>query len=293
MSSQPIKPNFQWGPFIVDRRSYTTDSDAFTAPSGEIDYDSLNKRLFSDNVQMSRFYRIIKDFVKAHLGAPIVRVELSDFQILTAIDQAVAKLDYHAPDFCTAIAVFTTSAGYNMYELPKFMLNNFKYAGYKKSLLSSAFANGTLEFDFMLRYFQDNFMFNDMNVSDLLIMKMHLKSIRKILGREGSFQIVNGKYLMIYPTPVDSDLNDVVIEYRTLNSDTLHPYFIGWLQRFSLAVSKGILGNIRGKFAELPSPQGGARLNGDALIQQSENETKILIEELLSEIEEPPTFSTY
>jgi len=293
MAAAPVKPNFAWGPFLVDRYGSGNNTSSFTAPSGDIPYDTLNRRYFSDNIEFNRFYALIRDFIKARLGHPVVRVELDDFQILTAIDEAISKLDYHAPDWCTQLAAFTTQAGENMYELPSFMVNNFRYAAYKKSLLSVPLANQSLEMDFFIKYFQDNFLFNDYAVSDFLLLKMHLKMIRKILGREGSFQIVNSKYLMVYPTPVTDDGEDVVIEYKSLNTDTLHHYFVNWLQRYSLAISKGILGEIRGKYATLPSPQGGAQLNGPALIAESQAEIEKLEEQLLSEIEEPATFSTY
>ena len=293
MSSNPVKPKFAWGPFVVDRYGSGNNTSSYTAPSGDIPYDSLNRRYFSDNIEFNRFYLIIHDFVKARLGHPVVRVELSDFQLLTAIDEAISKLDYHCPDWCTQLAAFKTQATVNMYELPSFMVNNFRYAAYKKSLLSIPLAGQSLEMDFFIKYFQDNFLFQDFAVSDFLLLKMHLKSIRKILGREGSFQIVNNKYLMVYPTPVTDDAEDVVIEYKCLNSETLHHYFINWMQRYTLAISKGILGEIRGKYATLPSPQGGAQLNGPALIEESQREMELLENQLLQEIEEPAVFTTY
>tara|TARA_R110000824_G_scaffold61487_7_gene163544 strand:- start:1926 stop:2807 length:882 start_codon:yes stop_codon:yes gene_type:complete len=293
MSSQPVKPNFAWGPFLSERHSASTNASSFVAPSGDIPYDTLNRRYFSDNVEFNRFYMVIKDFIKARLGHPVVRVELADFQILTCIDEAISKLDYHAPDWCTQLAAFTTQGGENMYELPSYMINNFRYAAYKKTLLSIPLGGNSLEQDFFIKYFQENFLFQDFSVSDFLLMKMHLKQIRKILGREGSFQIVNNKYLMVYPTPVREDAQDVVIEYKSLNSDTLHHYFINWMQRYALAIAKGVLGNIRGKYATLPSPQGGATLNGPALIAESQRELELLENQLLQEIEEPAVFTTY
>jgi hypothetical protein len=293
MSRGPIKPNFQWGPFLVDRYGGGSNTSSFVAPSGDIPYDSLNRRYFSETVEFNRFYTLIKDFVKSRLGFPVVRVELDDFQILTAIDEAISKLDYHAPDWCTQLTAFNTVANCNMYELPSFMVNNFRYAAYKKSLLSVPLAGQSLEMDFFIKYFQDNFLFQDFSVSDFLLLKMNLKSIRKILGREGSFQIVNDKYLMVYPTPVADDSETVVIEYKCLNSDTLHHYFVNWMQRYTLAICKGILGEIRGKYATLPSPQGGAQLNGPALMEESRREMELLENQLLQEIEEPPVFSTY
>ena len=81
--------------------------------------------------------------------------------------------------------------------------------------------------------------------------------------------------------------------YRALDSYTMHPYYKNWIQRYALAVSKGILGEIRGKYKSLPSPGGGASLNGADLMQQSVAEKDKLKEELLSEIEEPAAFTLF
>jgi len=261
---------------------------------GDINYKNLNRRRFGDGSDLSTFYEIIKVFILARLGFPIVRVELDDLQVLTAIDEAISKLDYHAPDWCTQFTTFQTSAGINLYEMPQVVLNNFQYAAYKKTLLSIARMNNQLEFDFFIKYFQENFLFNDFAVSDFLLMKMHLKQIRKILGREGSFDIIDNKYLQIYPTPQGiGDTEEVVVQFKALNSDTLHPYFISWLQRYSLAICKGILGEIRSKYRNLPSPGGGAMLNGQQLIEESNKEKQSLLDELYNEIEEPPVWTTF
>jgi len=260
---------------------------------GDIDYETLNKRRFVDTVEFNKFYTVVKDFVLARLGFPVVRVELTDFQMLTAIDESIARLDYHAPDWCTQYMTFETSASINMYELPRHVCTGFRYAAYKKTLLSVVQENGTLEFDFFLKYFQDNFLFSDFYISDFLLMQMHLEQIRKILGREGSFDLVNGKYLIIHPEPKTHDAEQVIIEYKALDSDTLHPQFISWIQRYASATCKLILGQIRGKYDTLPSPAGGARLNGERLSQEGAQEQALLIEELLGEIETPPAFTMF
>ena len=120
---------------------------------------------------------------------------------------------------------------------------------------------------------------------------MHLEMVRKVLSQEGSWDVLNGQYLQIAPTPVMSDY--CILEYRALDSNTLHSAYKSWLKRFSLAITKGVLGQIRGKYKTLPGPGGGAQLNGEDLIQQSMQEREILIDELLSEIEEPPEITTY
>jgi hypothetical protein len=260
--------------------------------STAIDASKLNTGTFADPVELNAYEKTIRDFVLARLGHPVVRVELTDFQVKTAIDEAVTNLDYHAPMWATQMATFQTQAGQNRYILPMHIAYNLSYVVYKKTLLSIQNMAGTLEFDFFIKYFQDNFLFSDFAVSDFYLMQSHLEMIRKVLGQEGGWDVINGNVLQLYPTPV-LDTQDVILVYRALDSGTMHPYYKNWIQRYALAVSKGILGEIRGKYKTLPSPGGGAQLNGQDLMQQSEKEKEKLKEELLIEIEEPPAFTMY
>ena len=288
------RPTTKFGNTFAHRKGVSNDASAWSEILGDIQYDSINRRLFAEQIEFNRFYTIIRDFIKARLGHPVVRVELSDFQILTAIDEAIAKLDYHAPDWCLQFMTFHTKAGENLYELPQFVMNNFRFAAYKKTLLSVARQSNTLENDFFIKYFQENFLFNQLDIGEFLLMKMQLEQIRKVLSREGTWSVVNGKYLAVWPVPSDEqDQEEVAVEFKALDTNTLHPYFVGWIQRFGAAVCKVILGQIRGKFAQLPSPQGGATLNGPALVQEGNAEQEKLVQELLNEIEEPPVFTTF
>jgi|TARA_Y100000310_G_scaffold120174_1_gene118888 hypothetical protein len=260
---------------------------------GEIDYSKLNRRRFRSETHFTEFYKIIQDFIMARLGFPVVRVELTDFQIETAIEEAISTLDYHAPDWCVQLCTFATVPGVSLYELPQVVMNNFRYATYRKNLLSVAQANNTLEFDFFIKYFQDNFLFQDFSVGDFYIVMSHLEMIRKILGNDGSFIVVNGRYLNIAPTPAVTAPQEVIVEFKALDSDTLHPFFINWIQKFACSVSKTILGQIRGKYQVLPSPGGGAQLNGEQLVREGNEEKALLMQALLTEIEEPAAFSTF
>jgi hypothetical protein len=259
---------------------------------GDIDYNNLNRRRFKNQTYFDEFYEIIKDFVLARLGYPVVRVELTDFQVQTAIDEAVSKLDYHAPDWCTQFCTFATSSNISLYELPQVVANNFRGATYRKNLLSIAGSAGSLEFDFFIKYFQDNFLFKDFSVGDYYVTISHLEMMRKILGNDGTFNLINGNLLNIAPTPTSPN-EEVIVEFKAIDTNTLHPYFINWIQKFSLAICKVILGQIRGKYQTLPSPGGGAQLNGEALVAQGNEEQDKLVEMLLTEIEEPPAFSTF
>jgi len=260
--------------------------------SGDINPSSLNRNEGFDVGEFNPTEQRINDYVLAHLGHPVVRVELVPFQIKTAIDEAISLLHYRAPRWTRQFAAFNASADINVYEIPQFMIHNLEYVVYKKSLLSIQAQAGTLEFDFFIKYFQDNYLFQDFNVGEFYLLQQHMEQIRKILSQEGAYDVVNGKYIQLTPTPVITP-QPVVIVYRALDSETMHPYYLNWLQRYTLAICKGILGRTLGKHKSLPGPGGGTVLDGPELREESVREKELLLQELIEAIEEPPMFSTF
>ena len=172
----------------------------YKAYDENIDPAKLGVSTEEDGTEFNLFEQTVKDFVLARLGHPVVRVELTPFQIKTAIDEAVSQLYHHAPMWANQFAVFKCTAGENMYEIPRFMLDNLVYVAYKKSLLTIAAQSGTLEFDFFIKYFQDNHLFSDFSVGEYFLLQQHLEMLRKILSQEGSFDVIDNKYLHVYPT---------------------------------------------------------------------------------------------
>ena len=71
------------------------------------------------------------------------------------------------------------------------------------------------------------------------------------------------------------------LQYKSINS-------IGkqWIRRFALALSKEMLGQIRGKFASLPIPGESVTLNHSELLSQSKEEQSSLREELKTVLDE-------
>ena len=257
----------------------------------EIDYETLNATTFVDGVEYTHFEETLKDYILARLGHPVVRVELTPYQIKTCMDEAVSMMYNHAPLFSTQFATFEAEANISTYKIPSYILNNLEYVIYKKTLLSIQQKAGTLEFDFFIKYFQDNYLFQNFGVGDFYLLQQNLEMMRKILGQDGSFTVLDNQYLHIDPKPTVAQT--VIVIYRGLNSNTLHPAYRNWIQRYALACAKGVLGEIRGKYSTVPSPGGGAKLNGESLIREAEKEKELLHKQLLDEFEEPPRFSTF
>jgi len=127
-----------------------------------------------------------------------------------------------------------------------------------------------------------------------------------------SYEIINNK-LRLYPIPgntrdyvwfrfsVDKDIWDEnpnheegingVNNINTIPFDNI-PYgsinSMGkqWIRRFSLALSKETLGQIRGKFGTVPIPGESVNLNGSELISQAKEEQSALRDELKTVLDE-------
>lgn len=251
----------------------------------------MNKGESKSLVEFKTFEQSIKDFVLARLGAPTIRVELTDFQIQTCIEEAISKLEYHAPQWMTQYAVFDTSANINVYELPPAVINNLTDVWYRRNLFTLGATPGSLEYDFAIMFFTNTGLFNNYNVGQYMLMQMYLKQISKVLGQGSSWNIINNRYLQLFPVP-DSN-HAVILEYRGLDANTILPAYRNWLQRYSLCLAKEILGRVRSKFKTLPGPGGGSSLDGELLLSEAREEKQLLLEELASEIENPPLFELF
>lgn len=71
------------------------------------------------------------------------------------------------------------------------------------------------------------------------------------------------------------------IPYESINSMGQQ-----WIRKFSLAICKGILSQVRSKLSEIPIPGGSVTLNGDSLLSQSTEEMEKLREELKDILEQ-------
>ena len=203
------------------------------------DKDLNNKDAKSIN-EFKDFNRTVKDYVLAKLGHPIVDVELDDFQIQICIDEAISKLEYHAPDWMTQYAVFDTSAGINVYELPQEIADNLNDCWYRRDFFKFGANPCSLEYDFAVMFFTNTGLFNNYNVSQYLLMQQYLKQIKNVLGNMSTWQLINNKYLHVWPKPQANE-EDIIVEFRAFDPTTLHHAYKSWVQRYTLALSKEIL----------------------------------------------------
>ncbi len=117
-----------------------------------------------------------------------------------------------------------------------------------------------------------------------------------------SFELINNR-LKLFPIP--TRLKKLYFEY-TLDTEVLDPLKNGfgkisdhsnipygnitysrvnqmgrqWIRRYTLALCKEMLGYVRGKYDNMPIPDGEVSLNSDALLSSAESEKTTLLEEL-------------
>jgi len=121
-----------------------------------------------------------------------------------------------------------------------------------------------------------------------------------------SFELINNK-LRIFPRPVDADAGDKVyfqyylredkksttrtwtnnkvsdpsnIPYKFLTYAEINSAGRQWIRKFTLALSKELLGIIRSKYATMPLPNGEVTMDGESLKAEGREEKNQLLEEL-------------
>ncbi len=93
-----------------------------------------------------------------------------------------------------------------------------------------------------------------------------------------------------YDAGVDGINNLNTLPFDNIPYESINAIGKQWIRRFSLALSKETLGQIRGKFQTIPIPGESVNLNADALLSQAATEQQALRDEL-KEILDQVTYS--
>ena len=126
-----------------------------------------------------------------------------------------------------------------------------------------------------------------------------------------SFELINNK-LRIFPKPEDTDAGNKIyfhyykrndmgdltiakttgkvsdpsnIPYKFITYSEINSMGRNWIRKYTLALSKELLGIIRSKYASMPLPNGEVSLDGESLKAEGREEKANLLEELNSFLE--------
>jgi len=84
---------------------------------------------------------------------------------------------------------------------------------------------------------------------------------------------------------VDGINNMNTLPFANLPYDSINSIGKQWIRKYGLAVSKEMLGQIRGKFATIPIPGNDVTLNASELLAQAKDEQTVLKEELKAQLD--------
>ena len=196
----------------------------------------------------------------------------------------VKRIYYEAPPAITRYFDPYVGSGTGMQQ----MMDGFGWGGYSPAI---------------------NFMLMPMNYDLQVIQQIEFND--QIRKSQYTFELVNNQ-LRIFPMPNNSGISQLWFQYILLD-DRNQPYIdrdgrdiitnvsnvpfenpnynrinsIGrqWIFEYALAVTKEILGYVRGKYASIPIPGADISLNQDALITSATSEKERLIEKLRGYLE--------
>ena len=86
-------------------------------------------------------------------------------------------------------------------------------------------------------------------------------------------------------TGVDGINNMNTLPFANVPYENINSIGKQWIRKYSLAISKEMLGQIRGKFGTIPIPGNDVTLNASDLLSQAKEEQSALKEELKSQLD--------
>lgn len=214
----------------------------------------------------------IKKYVLTRLGHPVVEVEITEDQWESIIRTAGDWIAGYFPKE-QKLAVFNTTPLQATYDMP-----------------SDAYWVQEVAWDPVTTRIDDifsseSFLFNVGNVSgiqnmllDYHMLQAYRKFSQKILGTEGHWEVLNeggegpsAQKIRLYPTP--KGVFPVVVLYQPVITHFRSPQARKLCMDMVLAEAKCVLGMVRRKISNMPSPTGGTlATDGDALLQEGNKE---------------------
>lgn len=235
----------------------------------------------------------LKKFIRTALGEPVVVVEMTDDQVILAINEAIewwssyrgwylqhtfsiveGQVEYDlssvTPEVIDVMKVwFTLDPRLDLSGTwPGFLdINGYPYDGFDYEQSQGGFYSGLVQF-------------------------MQMRTLgAKVLSADLDW-FFNEKTKVLTVTPAQASAGSAVIMYQTpfLHSylPQLAPDQAYLIREYALAWSKYILGRIRGKYTSgLPAAQGNVNLDGSDLIREAQEDFERL-EQKMMDLQPPP-----
>ena len=232
-------------------------------------------------------------YIMTSLGYPIVSVELAPQQIQQCIDISIDSYLANGAAEISYASLIPAAQGTNIFDLPedvatvKNVVFNIPFqaaAASTDDIFSFAVAASPMGPQYS-SYLHAS--------SNLAIFFEYLENRNRVIGNTITFKVVNNQ-LYVYPYPKHSPT--VMIEYsknafgiQNRDNDaisTSNAWGINWIRKMSLALAKGMLGKVRGKYSQISGGPGteSQTLNAQELTAESKEEIVALNEDLSGHI---------
>jgi hypothetical protein len=222
-------------------------------------------------------YNAIKNFVMRRMGFPRIKVYMTEEQIDDNIWEAINRYFEYKDDLMKR-SYISGIAGCNKYTIPPTIVPRFIHSVTFKPTDPLFSLTGVMQDVYLLYYLQNAGGASNFIVDYWMTLANYEEYVR-VLGNQPHWQIIDGTTLVLDPTPsVDFQIG---LEYMNIPDDTTIEN-IRWIRLYTLALCKGVEGEIRSKFSSFSAGSTEVSLNGDALKAESVAETQKLEDELFS-----------
>lgn len=230
----------------------------------------------------------IREYIYNMLGAPNIRLELNEQNIDFCINTALKIVEDYAPRDYFSYYTFNTTPGKSVYELPP-DVGYVRHVEYK-NIGHTSFLASDLGGSIPMEYFYggggvvgNGGMVNPIapvwgHAGEWVLYKQYEQMYSRLSSNIGGWEYVGGhRHIKLYPVPCGTI--KVALHYLQKCKD--------WeevtqaMNEGALIYAKEILGRIRGRIKNPPGPGGGIQLDGDQLIQESREDKKQWLEDLI------------
>jgi hypothetical protein len=229
-----------------------------------------------------------KEYIMMQLGAPVVKVELTEAQVDAAIDSALNIFSQWAEwEF---LGYFTTTPEVGEYDLTQLIPGfiNLRDCIYSPSQAESILQGFFSDFNFDNRHF---FWYHSTyaTMTDYAILNAYNEMYLRTIGKEGQWTTYGNKLVL---SPVPDKAVRVALRYSAYPEDN-DIRRDEWIRLWALSECKVMLGRIRSKYSSLPGPRGDLSMDGESLISEGREDQTNLRERLNSgEFSVPALFET-
>lgn len=245
---------------------------------GDSNFIPLDPRLFNDNNELSK----LKNYILRQLGWPLIRVEITEDQLVDCILDAVQVYhEYAAIDY--SVEVINSISG-NIVEIPEhinqdFILDVIFERDYYDSFTSGLSGIGFQEvLGGVLPYALSGSasLIKEFDIAGYFLYLQHMEDFKKIMGVREYFEIVSGK---IHLLPANKVYKRVGIIYKGMLTEKRVEQ-IPWIKQYAVAKASIIVGTIRSKLGGFSSTGTNIAVDGSELKNQGREDVKTLEDKL-------------